>query len=80
MPLFFMNTYKCLYESCVLLSLLKIDAMGLRTVITGSGCYIPTEIKTNRDFTVHNFYGQDHLRIATPPTEVVEKFQQITGL
>ncbi len=54
--------------------------MGLRTVITGSGCYIPTEVKTNRDFTVHNFYGEDHQRIETPPEEVVDKFRQITGI
>ena len=54
--------------------------MPLRSVITGSGCYVPTEIKTNRDFTVHDFYGEDHVRIETPPGEVVEKFRQITGI
>jgi len=54
--------------------------MPLRSVITGSGCYVPTEIKTNRDFTVHNFYAEDHQRIETPPAEVVEKFRQITGI
>ena len=51
-----------------------------RSVITGSGCYVPTEVKTNRDFTVHDFYAEDHKRIETPPTEVVEKFRQITGI
>ncbi len=54
--------------------------MALRSVITGSGCYVPTEIKTNRDFTVHDFYAEDHKRIETPPVEVVEKFRQITGI
>jgi 3-oxoacyl-[acyl-carrier-protein] synthase-3 len=54
--------------------------MPLRSVITGSGCYIPTEVKTNRDFTVHDFYAEDHKRIETPPAEVVEKFKQITGI
>jgi len=54
--------------------------MPLRSVITGSGSYVPTEIKTNRDFTVHDFYGEDHERITTPPEEVVEKFRQITGI
>ncbi len=52
----------------------------IRTVITGTGSLIPTEIKTNRDFTVHNFYGEDHKRINTAPEEVVEKFKQITGI
>jgi 3-oxoacyl-[acyl-carrier-protein] synthase III len=54
--------------------------MPLRSVITGSGCYVPTVVKTNRDFTVHDFYAEDHKRIETPPMEVVEKFRQITGI
>lgn len=54
--------------------------MAFRTIITGTGSYIPTEIVTNRDFTVHNFYAEDHKRIETPPQEVVEKFRQITGI
>jgi 3-oxoacyl-[acyl-carrier-protein] synthase-3 len=54
--------------------------MPIRSVITGSGSYVPTEVKTNRDFTVHDFYAEDHRRIETPPLEVVEKFRQITGI
>lgn len=54
--------------------------MAQKTIITGTGCYIPTEIVTNRDFTIHNFYAEDHARIETPPQEVVEKFIQITGI
>jgi 3-oxoacyl-[acyl-carrier-protein] synthase-3 len=51
-----------------------------RTIITGTGSYIPTEVVSNRDFTVHNFYAEDHQRIETAPQEVVEKFRQITGI
>ena len=51
-----------------------------RTVITGTGCYIPTEIKSKRDFTVHDFYAEDNERITTDPVEVVEKFRDITGI
>ncbi|MGC4104481.1 3-oxoacyl-ACP synthase III family protein [Ferruginibacter sp.] len=51
-----------------------------KTVITGTGSYIPVNIKTNRDFTVHNFYGEDNKKIETDPQEVVEKFKQITGI
>jgi 3-oxoacyl-[acyl-carrier-protein] synthase III len=51
-----------------------------RTVITGTGCYIPTEVVSNKDFTDHNFYADDSQRIETPPQEVVDKFQQITGI
>ena len=52
----------------------------ISSVITGTGCYIPTEIKSNRDFTHHNFYSEDHKRIDTAPAEVVEKFRLITGI
>lgn len=51
-----------------------------RTVITGTGSYIPPYIKTNRDFTAHNFYGEDNLPIETAPEVIVEKFKQITGI
>lgn len=51
-----------------------------RTIITGTGSYIPTEIVTNNDFAAHNFYAEDSSRIDTPPQEVVEKFKQITGI
>lgn len=54
--------------------------MAQKTIITGTGCYIPTEIVTNRNFTAHNFYAEDNKRIETPPQEVVDKFQQITGI
>ncbi|MGE5520546.1 MAG: 3-oxoacyl-ACP synthase III family protein [Candidatus Dadabacteria bacterium] len=51
-----------------------------RSVITGTGSYIPTEIIKNKDFTIHNFYAEDNKRIDTAPVEVVEKFRQITGI
>lgn len=53
---------------------------AFQTVITGTGAYIPTEIKTNRDFTVHDFYGENHRRIETDPAQIVEKFREITGI
>ncbi|MEO7446098.1 MAG: 3-oxoacyl-[acyl-carrier-protein] synthase III C-terminal domain-containing protein [Ferruginibacter sp.] len=52
----------------------------LRSVITGTGSFIPSVIKTNRDFTIHNFYAEDNKRIETDPAEVVEKFESITGI
>ena len=51
-----------------------------RTVITGSGCYIPTERVTNRDFATHDFYSPDFQRIETAPEEVARKFEEITGI
>ncbi len=52
----------------------------LRTVITGTGCYTPSEIKNNQEFASHEFYGEDHVLIKTPGPEIVDKFAQITGI
>jgi 3-oxoacyl-[acyl-carrier-protein] synthase III len=51
-----------------------------RSIITGTGSYIPTETKTNRDFTAHDFYDENNQKIKANPTLVVEKFQGITGI
>src|SRR5690606_37139999 len=51
-----------------------------QSMITGTGSFIPEIVKTNLDFTVHNFYAEDHKRIETNPLEVVEKFEKITGI
>ena len=51
-----------------------------KTVITGTGCFIPPIIKTNRDFTVHDFFDENKTRIETDPSVLVEKFRQITGI
>lgn len=50
------------------------------TVITGTGSYIPNNVKTNKEFTVIDFYGEDNKKIETNPQEVVDKFKQITGI
>ncbi len=52
----------------------------LRSVITGTGSYIPPFIQTNRNFADHIFYSANQQPLSTPPEEVVEKFQQITGI
>lgn len=52
----------------------------LRTVITGSGCYIPPFIQTNLDFAQHVFYTEDQKPLNTAPVEVVNKFKKITGI
>src|SRR5689334_21343561 len=51
-----------------------------RAVISGTGAYIPHETKTNYDFVVHNFYGDDLTLIKAPAAEIVEKFKLITGI
>jgi 3-oxoacyl-[acyl-carrier-protein] synthase-3 len=51
-----------------------------RSVITGTGAYIPPAIQTNNAFAQHIFYSDENKPLATPPQEVVEKFKQITGI
>jgi 3-oxoacyl-[acyl-carrier-protein] synthase III len=52
----------------------------LCSVITGTGCYIPSVIKKNSDFAAHEFYNEDNSRIDRPSVEIAEKFRQITGI
>jgi 3-oxoacyl-[acyl-carrier-protein] synthase III len=51
-----------------------------RTVITGTGSYIPTHVKTNTDFTKQDFYTEDKSRIEMERQIIVDKFQKITGI
>lgn len=52
----------------------------LTTVITGTGCFIPGFVKTNRDFAGHNFYAEDNKVLDIEPDIIVEKFKKITGI
>jgi 3-oxoacyl-[acyl-carrier-protein] synthase III len=51
-----------------------------RTIITGTGSYIPTLKITNGEFSKHKFYAEDQQPIETDPEEVVQKFKEITGI
>ena len=53
---------------------------SVRTVITGTGSYIPTFIKTNIDFSGQRFYDTDNTPIDTDSHIIVEKFKHITGI
>ena len=52
----------------------------LATVITGTGSYIPEFVKSNRDFTGHNFFAEDTTALGIEPHIIVEKFKKITGI
>ena len=52
----------------------------IKTVITGTGSYIPPYVKTNRDFAGHNFYAEDNTLLDIESHLIVEKFKQITGI
>ena len=51
-----------------------------RSVITGTGSYIPPFIQSNRDFAKNIFYSESHEPLAASPEVIVEKFKQITGI
>ncbi|MEO8403129.1 MAG: ketoacyl-ACP synthase III [Chitinophagaceae bacterium] len=51
-----------------------------RSVITGTGAYIPPVIQLNANFSEHTFYGANNKPLDTPPEEVVKKFGDITGI
>lgn len=52
----------------------------LNTVITGSGCYIPKLIVKNEDFLDNSFYNEKGELIDVESKEIIEKFQEITGI
>lgn len=51
-----------------------------RTVITGTGSYIPPHVQRNSDFAKHIFYTENQAPLDTAPEVIVEKFKQITGI
>lgn len=52
----------------------------MATIISGTGSYIPSIVKTNLAFSENTFYGEDGVLIKTPNDEIVEKFKDITGI
>jgi 3-oxoacyl-[acyl-carrier-protein] synthase-3 len=52
----------------------------LRSIITGTGSYIPPVIKTNTGFAKETFYTETNQAINVPSLEIIEKFKQITGI
>jgi 3-oxoacyl-[acyl-carrier-protein] synthase III len=51
-----------------------------RSVITGTGSYIPPFIQSNKDFAKHLFYNEERLPLDKDPEEIIEKFKSITGI
>ncbi len=51
-----------------------------RSVITGSGCYIPEVIVKNNHFSAVEFFSENGLLLDRAVTDIVEKFTKITGI
>jgi len=52
----------------------------LNTVITGTGCYVPTRIVKNGDFIKQVFFEKDQTIIEGSGDTIVNKFKDITGI
>src|SRR5580698_7745332 len=52
----------------------------MRTLITGTGSFIPDEIRLNEDFALAEFYDGDHRRLLNGAVEIIRKFEKITGI
>ncbi|HXS37518.1 MAG TPA: ketoacyl-ACP synthase III [Flavipsychrobacter sp.] len=53
---------------------------GRNSVIIGSGSYIPTRRIANEDFIDNAFYAQDGTRLQKKNEEIIQQFEQITGI
>ena len=49
-------------------------------LITGTGSYVPTGIKTNEDFSENVFYNDEGEAFESSHAEISEKFLAITGI
>ncbi len=56
------------------------EPLALRTVIVGTGSHIPEVVVPNGHFLHHDFRDQDGEPIGRPNAEVLQRFQEITGI
>jgi 3-oxoacyl-[acyl-carrier-protein] synthase-3 len=54
--------------------------IACKSVITGTGSYVPATIKNNVDFFKQEFYTEEKKLIDIPSDIIAGKFQQITGI
>lgn len=54
--------------------------MGIYSVITGTGSYIPAILKTNADFLNHEFLNEDGTPFEYDNETIIDKFKAITGI
>lgn len=54
--------------------------MRTSTIITGTGSFIPSVVKHNREFFHNNFYTGSGDPIPDMPADIIEKFEKITGI
>jgi len=52
----------------------------MNSIITGTGSYIPENIKRNTDFLNNNFFSEKKDQLIDSNTSIIEKFKSITGI
>jgi 3-oxoacyl-[acyl-carrier-protein] synthase-3 len=52
----------------------------MKSVITGTGAYIPEVLRSNQDFINNVFHNDKGLPITDTSASIIEKFQKITGI
>ncbi|WP_089898361.1 3-oxoacyl-ACP synthase III family protein [Chitinophaga arvensicola] len=52
----------------------------MRTVITGTGSFIPANKKLNNDFLQQEFYSERQERIPSEGADIIRKFEEVTGI
>ncbi len=52
----------------------------MHSVITGTGCHIPSVVVPNDRFLDHEFWGPDRKPIDKPNPEILKQFEAITGI
>lgn len=53
---------------------------NIRTIITGTGSYIPEKKVLNRDFLKNVFYDPSGKKFEVPTEEIISKFEEITDI
>ncbi len=52
----------------------------MKTAITGTGCYIPSERMPNEDFETSSFVDAEGRPFDNPTSDIIQKFSDITGI
>jgi 3-oxoacyl-[acyl-carrier-protein] synthase-3 len=52
----------------------------LRSVITGTGSFIPVQMRANESFNQNHFYDENGRPVPGSPQAIIEKFRKITGI
>ena len=57
-----------------------MTAVDIKSIIVGTGSYIPEQKVLNENFLKHDFYGSDWKKIEKSNEETVSKLEEITGI